>query len=154
MPSFTRKDQKLADKVIASRPGNTIAEKTKNAIKDASRKRGNPVSTQKFLDQKNKRDLDIKGFDDGKDSKLYLHEKNNMHEKMKRLREIKAEKRKKLDKEARKQSTKPRRYKVLKKKMEMAATSGKLLTSEERQEYAQITPYDVLTQKPVGSKKR
>jgi hypothetical protein len=155
---FTRKDQVLAEEVIASRPGKSYAHKVKNARKDASRKRkaGQDVSEKQFLTAplEKREHLDIKGFDDGKKSKFSEHLRNEVHERMKRLREIKAEKRKKLNAEAKKQSTHPARYKVLKRKMEEAVTQGKFLSPEEKAEYERITPYDVMTQKPIGSKKR
>ena len=156
---FTRKDQAIAEEVIASRPGKNYAEKKKNARQDASRRRKEKqdVTEHKFLSAplKKREHLDIKGFDDGKESKFSEHLRHEVHERMKRLREIKAEKRKKLDKEAKKFSTNPARYKELKRKIEESATTGKFLSKEERDEFFKhITPYDVMTQKPIGSKKR
>ena len=155
---FTRKDKVLAEEIIASRPGKSYEQKMKNAQQDASRKRKGKqdVSKEKFLSAslKKRGQLDIRGFDDGKESKFSEYFKNEVHERMKRLREIKAEKRKKLDREAKRESTHPARYKALKRKMDESFTTGQFLTPEEREEYARITPYDVLTQKPIGNKKR
>ena len=153
---FTRNDQNLADKILTTRPGKTQAEKKKNLKKDAGRRRRNSVSKEKFLNSSTTKqtDLDIKGFDDGKNSKLYEYEKNEVNERMKKLRELKAEKRKKLDSEAKKTSTNPRRYKQLKRKMEEAATTGKFMSNEEKEELKRITPRDDLTQKYIGSKKK
>jgi hypothetical protein len=155
---FTRKDSVLAEEVIASRPGKSYEQKLKNAQQDASRKRKGKqdVSEQKFLSAslKKRQHLDIRGFDDGKDSKFSEHIHNEVHERMKRLREIKAEKRKKLIKESKKISTHPARYRALKRKMEESLLTGKLFTPEEREEYHRITPYDLFTDKYVGYKKR
>ena len=154
---FTRNDQNLADKILTTRPGKTPAEKKKNLKKDAARRRRNSVvSKENFLNSSatKQTNLDIKGFDDGKNSKLYEYEKNEVNERMKKLRELKAEKRKKLDAEAKKTSTNPRRYKQLKRKMEEAATTGKFMSKEEREELIRITPRDDLTQKYIGSKKK
>ena len=151
---FTRKDKVLAEEIIASRPGKSYEQKMKNAQQDASRKRKGKqdVSKEKFLSAslKKRGHLDIRGFDDGKESKFSEYFKNEVHERMKRLREIKAEKRKKLDREAKRESTHPARYKALKRKMD----ATELLTREEMEELSRITPIDLFTQKPIGSKKR
>ena len=153
---FTRDDQNLADKILTTRPGKTMAEKKKNLKKDAARRIRNSVSKENFLNSSatKQTNLDVKGFDDGKNSKLYEYEKNEVNERMKKLRELKAEKRKKLDSEAKKTSTNPRRYKQLKRKMEEAATTGKFMSNEEKEELKRITPRDDLTQKYIGSKKK
>lgn len=151
---FTRDDQNLADKILSTRPGKTQAEKKKNMKKDAGCHRRKDVSKEKFLNSSPSKqtDLDIKGFDAGKNSKLFEYEKNEVNERMKKLRELKAEKRKKLEAEAKKISTNPRRYKQLKRKMEEA--TGKFMSKEAREELKRITPIDDLTQKNIGSKKK
>jgi len=72
---LTRDSRELADAILTSRPGKTLAKKIKSLKLDAQRHRKHKLNKREFLKatKDQQKNTDIKGFDDGKTSLLANH---------------------------------------------------------------------------------